>query len=152
MTPTQVVEAVAAAGGTLTVEGGRLRCRAPRGALTPELLAALRTHKSELIAIVGTETDAQGLERPGGGHSGSCGDPLPRPPAGRFAPLDSELAAGEASKWAREEIVVRLTRLEARAGSPDASPVDRQLVADWRAVLSSKDSGTMDPTETCDDR
>jgi amino acid adenylation domain-containing protein len=36
----------------LRVDGGKLRCKAPRGVLTPELLAALTEHKQQLIAIL----------------------------------------------------------------------------------------------------
>ncbi len=37
-------------GVELTAEGDRLRYRAPRGVLSPELLADLRSHKLELLA------------------------------------------------------------------------------------------------------
>lgn len=49
---------------TLAVEGDTLRCRAPRGVLTPELRSALARHKQQLISILAAEaapplTDAQ---------------------------------------------------------------------------------------------
>ena len=37
-------------GVELAAEGDRLRYRAPRGALSPELLADLRSHKTEILA------------------------------------------------------------------------------------------------------
>ncbi|TBO60309.1 amino acid adenylation domain-containing protein [Streptomyces kasugaensis] len=46
---------------TLVVDGDTLRCKAPRGFLTPELLAALKRHKRQLIAILtGQDGDADG--------------------------------------------------------------------------------------------
>jgi amino acid adenylation domain-containing protein len=46
----------------LWVDGGRLRCSAPRGAMTPELEHALTSHKSELLGLLKTagsdESDA----------------------------------------------------------------------------------------------
>lgn len=34
----------------LSAQGGQLQCDAPKGALTPELLAAMKEHKAELLA------------------------------------------------------------------------------------------------------
>src|SRR5688500_6461173 len=53
-------------------------------------------------------------------------------------PLDAEIARSEARKHDRAGIVARLARLEARAAAPGASPLDRQLVADWRAILAAR--------------
>ena len=36
----------------LEVEGDKLRCKAPRGFLTDEMLQALKLHKLELIALL----------------------------------------------------------------------------------------------------
>ncbi|MET0136200.1 MAG: amino acid adenylation domain-containing protein [Kibdelosporangium sp.] len=56
----------------LEVDGGKLRCRAPRGFLTPDLLAGLKHHKQQLIAIL-----------TGDGGTGS----IPRRPASTPVPL-----------------------------------------------------------------
>ena len=50
MNPLELVEALAGKGVRLSVEGGDLRCRGPRAALTPEVLARLKAHKAEVIA------------------------------------------------------------------------------------------------------
>ena len=39
-------------GGTLRAEGGRLRCRLPRQAVTPELERALRRHKPAILGVL----------------------------------------------------------------------------------------------------
>ncbi|HET6210701.1 MAG TPA: condensation domain-containing protein, partial [Jatrophihabitans sp.] len=56
----------------LVADGDTLRCRAPRGFLTPELRAALAEHKQQLIAILtGEQTDRPLTRRPAGA------EPLP---------------------------------------------------------------------------
>ncbi|HYD78355.1 MAG TPA: amino acid adenylation domain-containing protein [Paucimonas sp.] len=48
----------------LEIEGDKLRCKAPRGFLTPELLEGLKRHKQEIIAILqGTPPDADAIPR-----------------------------------------------------------------------------------------
>ncbi|WP_437275954.1 amino acid adenylation domain-containing protein [Sorangium sp. So ce375] len=47
----ELLDALGALGATLSVDDrGQIRCRAPRGAIAPELLAALREHKETLVA------------------------------------------------------------------------------------------------------
>lgn len=53
-------------------------------------------------------------------------------------PLDQAIAADIARRTGVEEIRRRLARCEASAARPDASALDRQLVADWRAILAAK--------------
>jgi acyl transferase domain-containing protein len=53
VTADQLLHALAARGVTLTVEGSDLKVTAPRGALDPSLREALRTHKSELLRLLG---------------------------------------------------------------------------------------------------
>lgn len=113
-----ILDAVAARGGQLALRDRGLVCRLPPGETLPPTLAAdIRAHKPALIAaIVG------GAE---------------------YAPLDPGIAADEARKRPRAEIVARLDRLVARAARPDAAPLDRQLAADWRAILAAKEGMTM---------
>jgi hypothetical protein len=40
---------------TITVEGENLRCRAPKGNLTPALRQRLKEHKAELLQIAATD-------------------------------------------------------------------------------------------------
>ncbi len=50
-------------GGALRLEGDQLRCRAPHGVLTEKVVAYLRKHKTELIALLAAEAaiDPDGL-------------------------------------------------------------------------------------------
>ena len=50
MNPATLLSDLRRRGVELTAEGDRLRYRAPRGVLSPELLADLRSHKRELLA------------------------------------------------------------------------------------------------------
>ena len=49
MNPCDLLQALRAAGVTLRIVGNTLRYRAPRGALTPELRAALAEHKPDIL-------------------------------------------------------------------------------------------------------
>ncbi len=50
-------------GGVLRLEGDQFRCRAPHGVLTEKVVAYLRKHKTELIALLAAEAvlDPDGL-------------------------------------------------------------------------------------------
>ena len=50
MNPATLLADLRHRGIELTAEGDRLRYRAPRGVLSPELIADLRSHKRELLA------------------------------------------------------------------------------------------------------
>ena len=50
-------------GATLAVRGDRLRIQAPRGTVSPELLAELRAHKSELIDLLTWPEECLAAER-----------------------------------------------------------------------------------------
>lgn len=63
------------------------------------------------------------------------------PPPGPFAPLDPVIAGSEASRRSLAEIEARLSRLTATAARQEATPLDRQLVADWRAIRDAKLAG-----------
>lgn len=53
MTTAQLMRAVTAAGGELYLDdAGTLRCRAPKGGLSPTLQAAIREHKVALVAAL----------------------------------------------------------------------------------------------------
>jgi hypothetical protein len=58
MTPAQVLQDLGAAGLTVAVEGEELSVRGPDAALTSERLAAIRHHKTELLALLRAETTA----------------------------------------------------------------------------------------------
>ncbi|WP_426159590.1 amino acid adenylation domain-containing protein [Pseudomonas sp. TSRC2-2] len=49
----QLLELFTRHGVALEVDGDKLRCKAPRGFLTDEMMQALKLHKSELIALLG---------------------------------------------------------------------------------------------------
>jgi hypothetical protein len=51
MTAAELLQALAARGARLTVADGRLRIRAPKGAFTDEIKAAMRRHKPALLGI-----------------------------------------------------------------------------------------------------
>ena len=50
MTPAALIDAVSRLGVVLSVEGADLVHRGPRGAMGPDLIAALRAHKLEIVA------------------------------------------------------------------------------------------------------
>jgi hypothetical protein len=52
MTALDVLSELRRVGGTLTITGDRLRCKAPPGALTVKLRIAMRERKSELIDLL----------------------------------------------------------------------------------------------------
>ena len=54
MTVYDTIARAARAGVSLSLDSGRLRYRAPAGALTPDLRAAITEHKSALIHILST--------------------------------------------------------------------------------------------------
>jgi len=50
MKPAALVRRLAGEGVRLSVDGGDLKCRGPKSALTPEVLADLKAHRAEVIA------------------------------------------------------------------------------------------------------
>ena len=50
MSVAPLVEELVGKGVRLSVEGGDLKCRGPKSALTPEIVARLKAHKVEVIA------------------------------------------------------------------------------------------------------
>jgi len=52
LTPQQILSELAALGATLSVNGDRLKCSAPQGALGEELSAAIREHKGALVSLL----------------------------------------------------------------------------------------------------
>ncbi len=52
MTATDILEMALAAGMELTAEGDKLACRAPKGAVTPELRGLLAEHKAEVLELL----------------------------------------------------------------------------------------------------
>ena len=52
-------------GVRLSVEGGELKCRGPKSALTPEIVARLKAHKAEVIAhLISPAPEAPPVEPP----------------------------------------------------------------------------------------
>jgi hypothetical protein len=64
MNPFELVETLAGKGVRLSVEGGDLKCRGPKSALTPETLARLKAHKAEVIAHLLPAPEAPPVEPP----------------------------------------------------------------------------------------
>ncbi len=64
MTPLELVEALATKGVQLYVEGGALKYRGPKSALTPETLARLKAHKAEVIAHLRPAPEPPPVEPP----------------------------------------------------------------------------------------
>ncbi|UZE09372.1 amino acid adenylation domain-containing protein [Pseudomonas sp. B21-053] len=62
----QLLELFARHAVVLEVDGDKLRCKAPRGFLTEEMLQALKLHKPELIALLGGHDAAAIPSRAGG--------------------------------------------------------------------------------------
>ena len=56
--PLQTLLLIWAAGGVLTRDGDRLHVEAPKGAIQPPLLAALRANKADLLAMLPARTVA----------------------------------------------------------------------------------------------
>ena len=52
MNATSLLSDIQARGVHLEVEAGALKYRAPKGAITPDLLASLKAHKADLIAVL----------------------------------------------------------------------------------------------------
>ena len=52
MNPMQILLLIWAAGGVLARDGDRLHVDAPKGAIEPPLLEALRANKAELLSIL----------------------------------------------------------------------------------------------------
>jgi TubC N-terminal docking domain len=52
LSPATLLAELEAKGITLIAEGGTLRCRAPRGQVTPALAAAIRENKTALLKLV----------------------------------------------------------------------------------------------------
>lgn len=112
MTLTALRAALDRAGVRLIVAGDALRVFAPPGTLTPALRHAITDHKAALIAT----------------FTG-------------FSPLDAAIITSEAGKHSLADIARRLARVAARAGAPDATPLDTQLVRDWTAIQTVKVAG-----------
>ena len=79
MSPLDVLGRCLRAGIILTVDGGRLAYDAPAGALTHELLDALKAHKAAVIAILEDQRSARepaALRLHRGGHCQICPGPV----------------------------------------------------------------------------
>jgi hypothetical protein len=60
----ELVVVLTSRGVKLHPEGTGIRCEAPRGVLTSDLLAELRTHKAEVLAMLTRPTDSDRLDLP----------------------------------------------------------------------------------------
>ncbi|MEW6611472.1 MAG: hypothetical protein ACOY5C_08010 [Pseudomonadota bacterium] len=58
MSPDSLLHELAATGASLAVHAGKLKIQAPKGAIRPDLLAALRQHKAALLARLATPQGA----------------------------------------------------------------------------------------------
>jgi|SRR5919106_3403971 hypothetical protein len=52
MTATEVLDEVHAKGVALVVDGNNIRCKGDKAAVTPELTAVLKEHKSEILSLM----------------------------------------------------------------------------------------------------
>jgi hypothetical protein len=75
MTPIDLLAGLAACGVRLTPQGDHLAVRGPRDVLTPDLLAMLRRHKADLMAILRQPAAPVAPESPTAGQAGV--DPPP---------------------------------------------------------------------------
>ena len=65
MSVAPLVEELVGKGVRLSVEGGDLKCRGPKSALTPEIVARLKAHKAEVIAhLISPAPEAPPVEPP----------------------------------------------------------------------------------------
>jgi hypothetical protein len=64
MSVAPLVEELVGKGVRLSVEGGELKCRGPKSALTPEIVARLKAHKAEVIAHLLPAPEAPPVEPP----------------------------------------------------------------------------------------
>ena len=64
MNPLQTLLLIWAAGGVLSSDGDRLHVEAPRGAIPPLLVDALRANKADLLAILPARGAAQPDKEP----------------------------------------------------------------------------------------
>src|SRR5689334_5226319 len=136
-----LLEEAAAAGLTVVAEGDRLIIDGPPTAepVALRLLAA----KPEIMAA---QRGAPPILTPAAKPEITAALAAPPPiitPATQLAvsqdpALDPDIARGEATKYSRSAIVVRLARLRARAAQPGATALDQALVADWQAILAVK--------------
>lgn len=70
MTAGELLRELHRRGVRLTAHEGRLRCEAPRGTITPDLVEAMRQHKAAVLAILqGAEVEAGPEWRPRLGES-----------------------------------------------------------------------------------
>ena len=112
MTLEALMSTLAAAGVDMAVEGVRVRLSGPPGTLTPALRQAITDHKPALIeSLTG------------------------------YRQLDAAIIASEADRRSLTEIEARLARVTDRAGAPDCTALDRQLVRDWAAIRAAKIAG-----------
>ena len=66
MSVAPLVEELVGKGVRLSVEGGELKCRGPKSALTPEIVARLKAHKAEVIAHLRPTPEAPPVKVPEG--------------------------------------------------------------------------------------
>jgi len=85
MTGTDLYAALRRRGVVLSVERERLAYDAPPGALTPELRAAMRAQKAELMAAVVAAEDARVLDRLDERYADDGAEPGPLPDFGPWA-------------------------------------------------------------------
>jgi hypothetical protein len=64
MSVAPLVEELVGKGVRLSVEGGELKCRGPKSALTPENVARLKAHKAEVIAYLRPAPEADAAPPP----------------------------------------------------------------------------------------
>ena len=124
-----LLQDLTARGVVLTAESGRLRYRAPAGALTPDLWRQLEGHKAALVALLSAQQTSL--------FDGAA----PSPDAGPLVPHVASQAAqdphaGRLVLTDREQVLQRLAALEAEidAGAASLAHLPKD---DWPAELLS---------------
>ena len=148
MSPDTLMHELAATGAQVAVLGDKLKIQAPKGAIRPELLAALRLHKAVILARLATPQ--------GAGTAKTPANPTPEDAAAmRLSAIESSGLAllvkvdDGYMVWAS----TRATIPEAWAAYPLFTteelrlipPGNRQAARDWLALKRTFPASTMHP-------
>ena len=152
MSPDTLMHELTAIGVHVSVNGDKLKIRAPNGAIRPELLAALRRHKAALLARLATPQGTDAAKIP------ASPTPAPTPEDAAAMRLSAIESSGLAllvkvddgyMVWAS----TRATIPEAWADYPRFTteelrlipPGNRQAARDWLALKRTFPASTMHP-------
>ena len=162
MTATDFYSELTQHGVNVWLDGGALKYRAPQHVITPDLLADLKAHKTELIALLASNDSTAKPDRYrylvqcqqcanltlGGGCRMKTGyKPMPdaKRDCGQFEPVQGERQAIADTPYTAAELEDLLARYESRllahvVNCPDCRISDRRYCADGFAVGSAYDA------------